>query len=113
MREHDLRHQSRCQKVDLSPFSAVLIDEMAVQPKGTVLQRRAISSDCSCSEMQLHQFIDRHEYRAIRAKQNLTGFYLLAQRPTFFELASFDMDILVRMCARRINTGGNRGCPHP
>lgn len=80
----DLRHESWCQKVDLSPFSAALIEEMALQPKGTVAQQRAISSDCSCSEIQLHQFIDRHEDRAIWAKQSLAGFYLLAQKSYFF-----------------------------
>ncbi len=36
--EDDLRRKSRCQKVELSPFSAALIEEMALQPKGTVLQ---------------------------------------------------------------------------
>lgn len=41
----------------LSPFSAALTEEMALQPKGTVLGWRAISSDCLCSETQLHQFI--------------------------------------------------------
>ena len=48
-------------EVDWSPFSAAVIEEMAARPKGTVLQRPAISSNCYCSEIQLNQFVNHGE----------------------------------------------------
>lgn len=102
---------------DLSPFSAALIEEMALQPKGTVLRRREISSDCSCSEIQLHQFIINTEL--FGPNNNWTGFYLSAKRNyTFFAADLFYMWTAEYMCVfvsspdrekKKINTGGNRG----
>lgn len=100
---------------DLSPFSAALIEEMALQPKGTVLRRRAIPSDCSCSEIQLHQFIINTEL--FGPNNCWTGFYLLAKKKIihFLQLTSFicgQLSTCVYLChleKKKINTGGNRG----
>lgn len=88
MKEHDLRPDMTTGlkvEVDLSPFSAALIKEIAVQLKGTVLRLKAISSDCFFSEIQLQKFIERHEQRA---EQNLTDFYLCS-KIHFLKLSCF------------------------